>query len=299
MVQIDTAHGEIVFFCNDPALKYVPYRVGLFEAIVLGIIQGLTEFLPISSTAHVRIVPALIGWEDPGASFTAVIQLGTLLAVLIYFRTDLARAFMGWCRSFRGGEYMRTADAKLGWAAFVGTIPIIVCGFVFRDWIRHDSRSLYLIAGALIGLAILLAIAEFVGKRIRQIEDAKIADGWVVGAFQALSLIPGSSRSGTTITGAMFMGFDRAAAARFSFILSTPAILASGLFELYSQRKEIAHIGTLPVIVSTIVSFIAGYAAIAFLINYLKTRTTLIFIVYRIALGVLLLVLLQQGVLSS
>lgn len=266
---------------------------------MLGIVQGLTEFLPISSTAHVRVVPALCGWEDPGASFTAVIQLGTLFAVLIYFRSDLVRAFLGWLRSFHGGEFARTPEARLGWTAFVGTIPVAVCGYAFRDWIRSESRSLYLIAGALIGLAILLAIAELVGKRIRQIEDARLRDGWVVGAFQALSLIPGSSRSGTTITGAMFMGFDRAAAARFSFILSTPAILASGLFELYSQRKEIAHIGALPVIVSTIVSFIAGYAAIAFLINYLKTRSTLIFIVYRIALGLMLLVLLWQGVLSA
>lgn len=272
--------------------------MGLLEAIVLGIVQGLTEFLPISSTAHVRIVPALLGWEDPGASFTAVIQLGTLLAVLIYFRSDLARAFVGWCRSFRGGEHLKSADAKLGWAAFVGTIPVAVCGFLFKDWIREDSRSLYIIAGSLIGLALLLVVAEWVGKRVRSVDDAKLADGWVVGLFQAISLIPGASRSGSTITGALFMGFDRASAARFSFILSTPAILASGLFELFDQRREIMSIGAVPVIVSTLFSFIFGYAAIAFLINYLKTRSTSIFIVYRLALGGLLLFLLWNGTLT-
>ncbi len=272
--------------------------MGLLEATVLGIVQGLTEFLPISSTAHVRIVPALFGWADPGASFTAVIQLGTLLAVLIYFRSDLARAFMGWCRSFRGGEHLRTADARLGWAAFVGTIPVVVLALLYKDWIREDSRSLYVVAWALIGLAVLLAVAEVVGKRLRQVEDARVLDGWVVGLFQAIALIPGASRSGSTITGALFMGFDRAAAARFSFILSTPAILTSGLFELFDQRKEILTIGVAPVVVSTLFSFVAGYAAIAFLISYLKTHSTAVFIVYRIALGLVLLFLLWKGVLQ-
>jgi undecaprenyl-diphosphatase len=265
----------------------------LWQAIVLGIVQGLTEFLPVSSTAHLRIVPALLGWQDPGAAFTAVIQLGTLVAVLAYF----AREITGITRETLTGK------GTLGWMIAVGTVPVVVLGLLFKHHIEHTLRSLYVIAFAMIGLALLLALAEWFEKRrkaLRGMGEVGWRDAIVVGCAQAVALIPGSSRSGCTITGALFMGLNRETAARFSFLLSLPAVFAAGIFELIKARHELlntqAHV--IDLIAATVVSFIVGYASIAFLLGYLKKHTTWVFILYRLALGAALLALLSAGKLS-
>lgn len=270
----------------------------ILQATILGIVQGFTEWLPISSTAHLRIVPALAGWEDPGSAFTAVIQLGTMLAVLVYFGRDLGRAFFGWIRGLAGGEAAKTPESRLGWAIAIGTVPIVIVGVLFEKSIKSDWRSLYVIAGSLILVGLVLLLAEKVGKHTKRIEDVNLWSGLWVGLWQAVALIPGASRSGSTISGALFAGFDRPTAARFSFLLSVPSILAAGLKELVDERQAILGQSLAPVIVATIVSFVVGYASIAFLMRYLQTRSTLVFVVYRVALGLLLLVLLQQGVLQ-
>lgn len=259
----------------------------LWQAIVLGIIQGLTEFLPVSSTAHLRIVPALLGWADPGAPFTAVIQLGTLVAVFAYFRRDIA----GITRDTLAGR------SRMGWMIAVGTAPVVVFGLLFRHQIESSLRSLYVIAGAMIGLAVVLALAEWLGTRRRTMEQVGWRDAIVVGCAQAVALIPGASRSGCTITGALFCGLDRASAARFSFLLSLPAVLAAGVFEFRHALREPAG-NPVALAVATLVSFVVGYASIAFLLGYLKKHSTWLFIVYRLALGAALLALLCAGRLS-
>lgn len=183
--------------------------MGLVEAIVLGIVQGLTEFLPISSTAHIRIVPSLVGWPDPGAAFTAVIQLGTIVAVIVYFWSDLCRFFLGWLAGMRDPHRRSSLEWRMGWAIVVGTIPIAIFGLLFKDSIEGSLRSLYVIAIALIALGLLMMVAEIVGRRDRSLEGVRLRDGLWVGFWQALALIPGASRSGTTITGGLFAGLDR------------------------------------------------------------------------------------------
>lgn len=268
------------------------------KAIVIGIVQGLTEFLPISSTAHIRIVPALLGWEDPGAAFTAVIQLGTVLAVLIYFAKDLGRAITGWARSL-GGKDKDSVDARMGWAVFYGTIPVIIVGLLLRKQIKTDTfRSLYVIAFSMIAMAIVMLIAEKMGKRDRGIETVQPKDGIRVGLWQCLALIPGMSRSGSTISGALFDGFDYATAARFSFLMSVPSVAGAGLYEFWDERKNIVGDQLMYIGVATVVSFVVGYACIAWLIKLLQTRGIGIFVWYRLALGIVLLILLQQGTLK-
>jgi len=267
------------------------------EAIVLGLVQGLTEFLPISSSGHLRIVPALLGWEDPGAGFTAVIQLGTMAAVLLYFRADLWRIALAWLRELRVPYRRRSHEANLGWFIVLGTIPISIFGFVFKDQIESGARSLYLIGSALILFSFVMVLAERVGTRQRQLAEMNGRDGLFVGLAQALALIPGVSRSGATISAGLFRGFDRVAAARYSFLLSVPAVVLSGLFEL----RKIGGEGTASVkatAIATLVAFVAGYASIAWLLRYLGTHTLEIFVVYRIALGVLVLALAASGAIS-
>lgn len=273
--------------------------MGILEAIVYGIVQGATEFLPISSTAHIRIVPSLLGWQDPGASFTAVIQLGTLLAVLLYFWKDLTKTLAGWAGSLVNPQQRGTLEAKIGWGIVIGTLPVVIFGFTFKDQIKSaEVRSLYVIAFMLIFMGILLAVAERVSKRQRSFEDLTVKDGIWVGIWQAVALIPGASRSGSTITGALFGGLDRPTAARFSFLLSVPSILAAGILEVIEEREGLLAAGIVPVLISSFVSFGVGYLAIAYLMKLLQTKSTAGFIVYRIALGVALLVMLQQGVLT-
>lgn len=281
-------------------------QLTLVQAIVLGIVQGLTEFLPISSTAHLRIVPALAGWKDIGAEATAVMQLGTLLAVLIYFWSDLwrlARAFVvdgfAWLRGGLKGAPWVTQDAKLAWLIGVGTIPICVCGLLFKDFIKGGARSLWVQVATLIGLALVLLVAERVAALKKDLADLGWTEGLTIGAAQAVALLPGSSRSGTTITAALFCGLTREAAARFSFLLSVPAVLLSGVYELYEIRGTLGGPGTPALVVATVVSFVVGYAAIALLLRYLKTHTTIVFVVYRVALGLLLAGLLLGGVLQA
>jgi undecaprenyl-diphosphatase len=274
--------------------------VSLFEAIVLGIAQGLTEFLPISSTGHLRIIPAFAGWEDPGAAFTAVTQLGTMAAVLLYFRHDLVRIARAWLRSVRDRDARRELDARLGWYILLGTIPIGIFGILFKDQIETGARDLYLIGVTLILLGLVLLVADRTGKRERSIEQIRTRDGFLMGLAQALALVPGVSRSGSTITAGLFLGFDRTAAARFSFLLSIPAVVLSGLLELGSivSGEEGQHTGAVELVVATVLAFVTGYASIAFLLRWLTSHSMDIFVVYRVALGAVVLVLVSTGVIS-
>jgi undecaprenyl-diphosphatase len=268
------------------------------QAIVLGLVQGTTEFLPISSIAHLRVVPALLGWSDPGAAFSAVIQLGTLAAVLAYFGHDIWSMTRAVIRGLAVGRPWAKQEARLAWFILLGTLPIAVCGVVFKRFIVGELRSLYVIAGSLIVLGILLWIAEKRAAFRREVADIGWVDSQVIGLAQALALIPGSSRSGTTITAAMFLGLTREAAARFSFLLGVPAIGAAGLFEL---RDVVNHglggAGLSSLLIGNLTSAISGYLAIDLLLRYLRTRTTHVFVWYRIGLGLLLLGLLAAGVL--
>jgi undecaprenyl-diphosphatase len=271
--------------------------VSLLQAAVLGIVQGLTEFLPISSTAHLRIVPAFAGWEDPGAAFTAVTQLGTMAAVVLYFRHDLVRIARAWLRSLSRPELRGELDARLGWYIVLGTVPIGIFGVLFKDQIETGARDLYLIGVALIVLGLILLLAEKVGSHDRSIEQIRTRDGFTIGLAQALALIPGVSRSGATITAGLFMGLDRTAAARFSFLLSVPAVVLSGMFELGTilsgEEEGSTSLGAL--LVATLLAFVSGYAAIAFLLRFLERHTMVVFVVYRVALGALVLVLVSAG----
>jgi undecaprenyl-diphosphatase len=271
--------------------------VDAFQAIVLGIVQGLTEFLPISSSGHLRIVPALFGWEDPGAAFTAVIQLGTMAAVLLYFRNDLWRIASTWVRSLRRPDLRQELDARMGWYIIAGTVPISIVGLAFSDQIENEARNLYLIGTTLIVLGLILWIADRTAKRERDVTTVTLRDSVIVGCAQALALIPGVSRSGATITAGLLLGFDRASAARYSFLLSVPAVVLSGLFELRKIGEE-EGAGLGPTILATIFSFIVGYASIAFLLRWLTSHTMGIFVVYRVALGVLVLALAAAGAIA-
>jgi len=275
------------------------------QAIVLGLLQGLTEFLPISSTAHLRVVPALVGWSDPGAAFTAVSQLGTLLATLVYFRADLSRLAAGTIEGLRQGRPLEHPDARLALGIVAGTLPIALCGIVFKSAIKTHLRSLHVVAGALIVLALLLWVAERVASHARGLEQMTFRDAVLVGCAQALALIPGASRSGTTLTGGLLLGLRRETAARFSFLLSIPAVAAAGLFELRDVMKGDGLASGMsggllgPTLVATVVAFVSGLAAIALLMRFLQTHSTHVFIGYRLVLGALLLVLLNRGLLQA
>ncbi len=264
----------------------------LVEAIVLGVVQGLTEFLPISSTAHLRLVPTLFGWGDPGAASSAIIQLGTMLAVVAFFRRDIVNLFKAFIRGISQGKPFEEFDSRMAWYIAVGTIPVGLLGLLFKNFIETSARSLYLISASLVLLALILAVAERISAFRRDVSSITLRDCVIVGFAQALALIPGSSRSGTTITAGLFLGFTREAAARFSFLLSIPAVVASGLFELYEVRHGISGALAVDLSVATIVSAVTGYAAIAFLLKYLRTHTTYAFIWYRILLGGIILFLL-------
>ena len=272
----------------------------LFQAIVLGIVQGLTEFLPISSSGYLRIVPAFAGWEDPGAAFTAVIQLGTMAAVVLYFREDLIRIARAWIASLRDPSRRAELDARLGWYLIVGTIPIVIFGVLFSHEIETGARDLYLIGTTLILLGIVLLIAEKVSRRDRDLSTITRRDAIVVGFAQALALIPGVSRSGATITAGLFLGMDRVSAARFSFLLSIPAVVLSGVYELRDvvggSAEGAAGVG--PTAVATVFAFISGYVSIAFLLKFLTTHTTGVFVAYRVVLGAAVLVLVATGAIA-
>jgi undecaprenyl-diphosphatase len=278
--------------------------MGWIEIIVLAVVQGLTEFIPVSSTAHLRIVPALLGWKDPGAAFSAVIQIGTLLAVLSYFWRDVVRILNALIADLRRGRLASTQDALVGWMIAVGTVPIIVCGLAFKDQIETNLRSLYVMSAALAGVALLLALAEWAiwrrraaGMEGREVNSVGLPDAIVIGLAQAAALVPGTSRSGATILGGLSCGLTREAAARFSFLLSLPSIFAAGVFQLIEARhvllassQDVAKLA-----IALMVTAAVGYATIPWLLAYLRKRTMLVFIVYRLLLAALLVWLLNTG----
>jgi undecaprenyl-diphosphatase len=272
--------------------------VSWFEAIVLGLAQGLTEFLPISSTGHLRIVPAFAGWDDPGALFTAVIQLGTMLAVVIYFWRDLVRITRVWLASLRDPRARGELDARMGWYIIIATIPIGVFGLIFRDQIETGARNLYLIGVVLIVLGVILLVAELVGRKARGLESVTRSDAVWVGLAQALALVPGTSRSGATITAGLFLGMERAAAARFSFLLSIPAVVLSGLYGLTELIAGDDDVDFAALAIATAVAFVSGYVSIAFLLRWLVAHTTMVFVVYRVALGAVVIALTASGTIS-
>ena len=271
----------------------------LLKAVVLGLIQGLTEFLPISSSAHLRIFPELFGWGDPGAAFTAVVQIGTELAVLIYFRHDIWRIGSTWVRSLVQPEWRGHVDARLGWYIIIGSLPIVVLGIALKDVIEQDFRSLWIIGSTLIVLGLVLGIADKFGRNDRAIKKMGLRDALLMGLAQAAALVPGVSRSGATISMGRFLGFERAAATRFAFLLAIPAVVGAGLFQLSEIPGGDNAYGWGPTLVGTIVAFIVGYAAIAWLLRYVSTNSYTPFIVYRVLLGGTVLVLLGTGVLTA
>ncbi|MEW1724994.1 undecaprenyl-diphosphate phosphatase [Streptomyces sp. NPDC093109] len=279
-----------------------------FESFVLGLVQGLTEFLPISSSAHLRLTAAFAGWEDPGAAFTAITQIGTEAAVLIYFRKDIARILSAWFRSLTDKEMRRDQDARMGWLVIVGSIPIGVLGVTLKDQINGPFRDLRLIAVTLIVMGLVLGFADRlaardetgarhrVAKERKTLRELSVRDGLIFGFCQAMALVPGVSRSGATISGGLLMGYTREAAARYSFLLAIPAVLASGAYEL----KDVGdgHVVWGPTVFATVIAFAVGYAVIAWFMKYITTKSFMPFVVYRVLLGIALFVLVGTDTLS-
>lgn len=269
------------------------------EAVFLGVLQGLTEFLPISSSAHLRIFPELFGWSDPGAAFTAVVQIGTEAAVLLYFRRDLWRIGSAWVLSLGQAEWRGHRDALLGWYIIVGTLPVVIVGVLLKDTIETDFRNLWLTGSVLVGLGIVLGVAERVGRMDREIADIGWPSAVLLGLAQALSVVPGVSRSGATISMGLFLGYEREAATRFAFLLAIPAVVGAGLFELPEAVSGDNEYTVPETALATVVAFVVGYASIAWLLRYVATRSYAPFVVYRILLGSGVLVLLWAGVLTA
>lgn len=273
----------------------------ILEAIVLGLVQGLTEFIPISSTAHLEIVPVLLGWGDPGAAASAVIQFGTLLAAIIYFFRDIVRLVAGFFRGLVTRRPLADVDSREAWLVVIGTIPIVVLGLLLKKHVESTFRGLWVITTMVIVVAILMQLAEAYAKRrqLKEFDDLTVQDGIAVGLGQCLALIPGSSRSGSTIMTALFRGIDRPTAARYSFLLSIPAVGGAGVLELIKERHMLGQLGWTSIVVAIAVAFVSGYASIWFLIRYLKNHTTHVFIWYRYVLGLVMIALLASGVLKG
>lgn len=273
--------------------------VGWLEAVLLGLIQGLTEFLPISSSAHLRILgPLLPSGTDPGAAFTAITQIGTELAVLVYFRKDIARIGRAWLGSvFRGAALC--GDARLGWLVIVGSIPIAVLGLMFQQAIETHLRNLYLTAAMLILFGILLGLADRYSTRQRSLDAMTWRDGVVFGFAQAMALIPGVSRSGGTITAGLLMGYTREAGARYSFLLAIPAVFASGLYQLVKSWGVPGPVDMASTALATAVAFLVGYGVIVVFLRIVSVRGYWPFVIYRIVLGLVVLALLQLGIIAA
>ncbi|MFD8453969.1 MULTISPECIES: undecaprenyl-diphosphate phosphatase [Streptomyces] len=280
-----------------------------FESLVLGLVQGLTEFLPVSSSAHLRLTAAFSGWHDPGAAFTAITQIGTEAAVLIYFRKDIGRIISAWTRSLTDKSMRHDPDARMGWLVIVGSIPIGVLGLTLKDQIEGPFRDLritatmLIVVGVVIGVADRMAARDEKGGRHRapqqrkELENLGVRDGLIYGLCQAAALIPGVSRSGATISGGLFMGYRREAAARYSFLLAIPAVLASGVFEL-KDAMESDHVSWGPTLFATVIAFATGYVVIAWFMKFISTKSFMPFVWYRIALGIVIIALVAAGVLS-
>lgn len=280
-----------------------------FQSLVLGLVQGLTEFLPVSSSAHLRLTAAFAGWDDPGAAFTAITQLGTEAAVLIYFRKDVGRILSAWFRSLTDKAMRRDHDAQMGWLVIVGSIPIGVLGVTLKDQIEGPFRDLRVTATMLIVMGVILGIADRLAardetggrhraaKQRKGLEDLNTRDGLLYGLCQAMALVPGVSRSGATISGGLFMGYSRAAAARYSFLLAMPAVLASGTFELKDAAAQ-GHVSWGPTVFATIIAFAVGYAVIAWFMKFISHKSFMPFVWYRIVLGFVIIGLVGTDVLS-
>ncbi|MEV5879539.1 undecaprenyl-diphosphate phosphatase [Streptomyces sp. NPDC052101] len=280
-----------------------------FESLVLGLVQGLTEFLPVSSSAHLRLTAAFSGWKDPGAAFTAITQIGTETAVLIYFRRDIGRILSAWFRSLHDKAMRQDHDARTGWLVIVGSIPIGVLGLTLKDQIEGPFRDLrvtatmLVVVGLVIGIADRLTARDETGGRHRAPKQRKtlaslgIRDGLVYGLCQACALVPGVSRSGATISGGLFMGYKREAAARYSFLLAIPAVLASGAFEVKDSVSE-GHVAWGPTLFATVIAFASGYAVIAWFMKWISHKSFMPFVWYRVALGIVIIALVTAGVLS-
>ncbi|MER6163447.1 undecaprenyl-diphosphate phosphatase [Streptomyces violaceorubidus] len=280
-----------------------------FESLILGLVQGLTEFLPVSSSAHLRLTAAFSGWHDPGAAFTAITQIGTEAAVLIYFRKDIGRIIAAWTRSLTDKSMRHDPDARMGWLVIVGSIPIGVLGLTLKDQIEGPFRDLritatmLIVVGVIIGIADRMAARDEKGGRHRAPQQRKeltnlgVRDGLIYGLCQAAALIPGVSRSGATISGGLFMGYRREAAARYSFLLAVPAVLASGVFEL-KDAMESDHVSWGPTLFATVIAFGTGYAVIAWFMKFISTKSFMPFVWYRIALGIVIIALVATGALS-
>jgi len=272
--------------------------MGWFEALVLGLVQGLTEFLPISSSAHLRITAALAGWDDPGAAFTAVTQIGTELAVILYFSTKIGKILRAWFFSIYKKDWRQDPDARLGWLIIVGSMPIVVLGLLLQDAIDETFRDLRITATTLIVFGLILLLADRIGKQERTLDHLTVPHGLGFGFAQALALIPGVSRSGGTTSAGLLLGYTRAEAAEYSFLLALPAVFGSGLYKLTDIGKDGAPAQWGPTILATLVAFGVGYAVIAWLMSYIKTKSFVPFVIYRLVLGVLLFVLIFTGVLD-
>jgi undecaprenyl-diphosphatase len=277
--------------------------VSFLEALILGLVQGLTEFLPISSSAHVQIAQQLMNLSDLSkpqlTAFIATIQLGTELAVVSYFIKDIIRigsSWLGW--SIKPRSKM-TSDTKLGWLVIIGTVPVLILGLAFRDFIENDVRNLWVIAYTLIGFGILLGLADFFGRKTKDIKDLNFSHGMLFGIGQALALVPGVSRSGGTITVGLMLGYTRQAAARYSFLLAIPAVLGSGLFQFFSSVADLSQDLLVATVVATIVSGLVGLSVIHYLLKYLQKGSFLPFVIWRVGVGVWLLVMLTSGALIA
>lgn len=271
-------------------------------AAVLGIVQALTEFLPVSSSAHVRIVGELmLPGSDPGAFFTAIIQIGTEAAVVVYFWRDIVTIISKWCNALVGKHDRKDPEVRLGWLIIVGSIPIVIIGLLFQDYIEGALRSLWITATMLIVFGLIIGIADWAGKRERTLEDMTWGQGILYGFAQALAVIPGVSRSGGTIMAGRFMGFDRPSAARYSFLLAIPAVVGSGLYGVAQTlgRSEDMVLGWGPTILATIIAFGLGLVVIHWFLKYVETKSFAVFVWYRVALGIVLYVLLGTGVLAA
>jgi undecaprenyl-diphosphatase len=272
--------------------------MGWLEAIVLGIVQGLTEFLPISSSAHQAIVGQFFGGHDPGAAFTAITQLGTEAAVIVYFRHDIWLIIKNWFLALFGRIPRNDPEARMGWLVILGSIPIIVLGVLFQQQIEHVFRNLWLIAATMAGFAVVIAIADRVARNRRTLEQLTWSHGIIYGLAQSLALIPGVSRSGATISAGLFLGYRRESAAKYSFLLAIPAVVGSGLYELAGVSADPVPPQWGPIAIATLLSFVIGYAVIAWLLRYISTHTFLPFVIYRIAVAILVVILLLTGVLQ-
>jgi len=269
--------------------------VSWLEVIVLGLVQGLTEFLPISSSAHLRIVSEVFFGNDPGASFTAVSQLGTEAAVLIYFARDIGHLVATWFRGITNAEVRSDPDYRLSWLVIIGTIPIGALGFVFKDQIETVARNLWVIATTMLVFGILLGLAEYLGKQKLELRDMSWRDGVLLGLAQAMALVPGVSRSGGTITVGLALGYTREAAVRYSFLLAIPAVVAAGLFQISDIGVTPGGPDAIQMTVGTIIAFVVGFGVIHWLLGFVKRNSVYVFVWYRIVLGVVLFQALVSG----